>query len=241
MFSELDPELSGLDHADVWQDDASFHTATPVTPPSGVAFVLDRSVRQARSTSGKLVYVVFGSDDGNGLYYNWYVYCVILPYPLLMHLCRPSAKHYLSLYPPNKKPDNRGYASYEEADEAWAFFRRTGVVPLSPIDGGVPASLLKETPLVPAQPAIAHTASPAQQAPTSPAYRTPASPAYRTPASPTCRTPASPAPRTPASPAPRTPASPAPRAQTMQPAIQAAIAPRFFIVLVGYSPGVYIS
>jgi hypothetical protein len=27
----------------------------------------------------------------------------------------------------------------------------------------------------------------------------------------------------------------------MQPAIQAAIAPRFFIVLVGYSPGVYIS
>lgn len=61
---------------------------------------------------------------------------------LLTHLYRQATNRYLSTFRPNQKPDNRGYGSYSEADEAWNFFKKTGVVPLAPIDGGVAASRL---------------------------------------------------------------------------------------------------
>ena len=188
-----------------------------------------------------------------------------------MNLCRPSTKHHLSLYAFNRKPDNRGYASYNEADEAWAFFRRTGIVPLAPNDGGVAASILMGgaasapvqsvspamarnhmggaalAPVQSVSPAMAHNrmggaaSAPVQSVPPamarnrglpSPSQQAPASPSHTTP---THRTPSSPAHRAPASPAYHTP-----RVQSMQPAVQAVIPlSRFYIVLEGYSPGVY--
>jgi len=134
----------------------------------------------------------------------------------------------------------------------------TGVVPLAPIYGGVAASHhLSDAPLLPIQ--LTGTAhSPPHQTTSSPANRAPASSANRTPASPasparqtTCapsfphHTPSSPAHRALASSAHGTRASPArrttPRAQTMQPNDQAVNNSQFFIVLIGYSPGVYTS
>lgn len=115
-------------------------------------------------------------------------------------------------------------------------------MPLAPASGGVTASHL-----------LFSTSSPSNRSPASPAHRTPSSTAHHTPSSPAHRTPSSPAHRAPASPAHRSlaslvnriPASPthysAPYAQTVQPSDQAAIHSQFFIVLVGYSPGVYTS
>lgn len=89
----------------------------------------------------------------------------------------------------------------------------TGAVPLAPFYGGVAASQhLCDAPLVPVQ-LTAPTQSPPHQTSSSPAHRAPASPAHHT----------------------------TPRAQTMLPSDQTATASQFFIVLVGYSPGVYTS
>lgn len=103
----------------------------------------------------------------------------------------------------------------------------TGAVPLAPSYGGVAASHhLSDAPLVPVRlTAPAH--SPPHLFPSSP-HHTPTSPAHRAPASSANRTLASPARLT-------------TRAQTMQPNDQAATQSQFFIVLVGYSPGVYTS
>jgi hypothetical protein len=106
----------------------------------------------------------------------------------------------------------------------------TGAVPLAPFYGGVAASQhLGDAPLDPVQ-----LTAPAQRPP----HQTSSSPARRAPASSPNRSSASPAPnRSSASPAHHT----TPRAQTMLPSDQAATVSRFFIVLVGYSPGVYTS
>jgi hypothetical protein len=61
---------------------------------------------------------------------------------LLTSLYRQAANRYLLTFRTNRKPDHRGYESYLEADEAWLFYQKTGVVPLAPIDGGVAASIL---------------------------------------------------------------------------------------------------
>ena len=97
----------------------------------------------------------------------------------------------------------------------------TGAVPLAPFYGGVAASQhLGDAPLDPVQ-----LTAPAQRPP----HQTSSSPARRAPASSPNRSSASPAHHT------------TPRAQTMLPSDQAATVSRFFIVLVGYSPGVYTS
>jgi hypothetical protein len=51
---------------DTWPDEAH-------VPDEAVAFVPDRLFRQARSTSGKVAYVIFGITESSGIYYNWCV------------------------------------------------------------------------------------------------------------------------------------------------------------------------
>lgn len=118
----------------------------------------------------------------------------------LTHLYRQAAKHYLASYHHNQKPDNRGYGSYLEAEEAWCFFQKTGIVPLAPIDGGVGASVFKD-----------HSAKAHHHSSPSPSVAQ-ASPANR--ASSSSGLPA-------------------------RLAFRAAHPVTFYIVLVGYSPGVY--
>ena len=121
------------------------------------------------------------------------------------------------MYHSNERPDNRGYDSYEGAEEAWNFFKRTGVVSLAPFYGGIAASQ--------------HLYSTPRHAPLSPAYHVASPPAPRTP-------------RSHASPANRTPGPSryiVPHAQSIQSNDQPVIHSPFFIVLVGYSPGVYTS
>lgn len=119
---------------------------------------------------------------------------------LLTSLYRPAANHYLLTFHPNQKPVNRGYETYLEADEAWLFYQKTGVVPLPPIDSGVPASILVRDDSD--EPAMDdHHSLPLAQG----------SPAHHAP-------------------------------QVGCPAhvvFQAATIPKFYIVHVGYSPGVY--
>ena len=45
------------------------------------SFIMNRSFRQARLTTGKLAYVIFGSLEDSGVYYNWLVFSLI---PLLL-------------------------------------------------------------------------------------------------------------------------------------------------------------
>lgn len=117
--------------------------------------------------------------------------------PLPTSLYRQAANHYLSTFRTNRKPDNRGYESYSEADEAWLFYQNTGVVPLAPINGGVASSILVRD-----QPSMDHHhSSPLEQA----------SPAHHA-------------------------------SQVGHPAhvmFQAGSPAKFYIVHVGYSPGVY--
>ena len=47
-------------------------------PEEPIAFPRDRFFRQQRSTTGKLAYVVFGITEECGVYYNWYIECVII-------------------------------------------------------------------------------------------------------------------------------------------------------------------
>lgn len=114
-------------------------------------------------------------------------------------------------------------------------------MPLAPIYGGVAAShnlFSSSTP--PAQHVTAAMTYDDPPLSPSPAYRAPSSPAHSAPASPARRVPASPARRVahaPAFPAFYT----APHTQTVQHNDQAASHSQFFILLVGYSPGVYTS
>lgn len=169
------------------EDEAHIPEATP--------FVPDRYFRQARSTSGKLAYVIFGTTERCGVYFNWCVQCLILQYSFWPIFIRQAAKHYLSTFRLHQKPDNRGYETYFEADEAWTFFQSTGVVPLAPNNGGVAASTLEFLNRIPSS--------------------TAAHPAHRV-----------------LSPS----AQPTPQVGRTQAAIPAV---KFYIVHVGYSPGVY--
>ena len=119
-----------------------------------------------------------------------------------MYLCRPAVKQYLSTFHHYQKPDNRGYDSYTDADEAWAFYKERGVLPLAPVDGGVAASIssMAHHPSSPS-PSVAQ-ASPAHHALSSSAHRTR-------------------------------------QVGRTHPALQAGIPAIFYIVHVGYSPGVY--
>lgn len=138
-------------------------------PEEPIAFAPNRFFRQARSTSGKLAYVVFGITADCGVYYNWYVECVIIPTAPDIFF-RPAARQYLSKFRPYEKPDNRGYESYLEADEAWSFYKETGVVPLAPLDGSVAASISDRDRSATAHPSSPHHTPQADR--THPASRT---------------------------------------------------------------------
>lgn len=66
-----------------------------------------------------------------------------------LKLSRNSCEYKLNSYTHagNRKPWYFGYATYDEAKVAWEFFLKTHVIPFSPLDGGVSA-----TPFPPAQP-----------------------------------------------------------------------------------------
>ena len=171
------------------------HAHNETTP-----YVPNRLFRQAPSTNGKVAYVIFGVTESSGVYHNWSVYSCLIITTAFDPMYRLAAKHYLSSFPPNLKPDNRGYGSYLEADEAWGFFQQTGVVPLGPSDGGVSASTMALRSLPSLSLALG-----------SPAHRVPSSSAHQPPQV----------------------------DLTAHPPFRTAVPPTFYIVHVGYSPGVY--
>jgi hypothetical protein len=190
--SELDLQNLSIFQAEPSHDEACPNQITALVP--------DRFFRQARSTSGKLAYVVFGSGESSGVYNNWCVKFQSLR-QLLTRLYRQAANYYLSTFRPNQKPDNRGYDSYLEANEAWNFFRKTGIVPLAPIDGGVTANLAMDQHHVLPSPSLPQS-SPVRRALSSPVHM------------------------------PRV-------GLPTHLGFQAAIPATFYVVHVGYSPGVY--
>jgi hypothetical protein len=142
------------------------------------------------------------------------------------------------------KPRYYGYPTYNEADVAWAFYLETQIVPLSPADGGVLA-----TPVPLAQPTTPqrnhnHNRFPNVQSTTFPrspynssAHHGSPSPARVTssPARASGHITSTPRPLYSQSPPPSQPYS-VTAAQQVEPEETS-----FFIVIIGYSPGVYVS
>jgi hypothetical protein len=147
------------------------------------------------------------------------------------NLSRNSCEYKLNSYSHsgNRKPRYYGYATYDEAKVAWDFFLETCVVPFSPLDGGVSA-----TPVPPAQPV---TPQRNRGRPLSYALRLSPTPAQH--GSPNQASLASP-------PARSTVTSPSPPlysqlAQSHSHSIQQTTETAFFVVMVGYNPGVFTS
>lgn len=70
------------------------HCLGPGPPPSSPspedyipAATPDRNLRQPRSSSGKVAYVVFG-DHTTGIYYNWYVHLLSVYYRWNLHFVK---------------------------------------------------------------------------------------------------------------------------------------------------------
>jgi hypothetical protein len=124
-------------------DDA--HLSSPSSPV--LVAGPDRDICQTLSVGGKLAYVVFG-DKTTGVYYNWYV-SISLIAGVTYNMCRHACNHKLNSFAQasSRKPCFYGYATHEEAETAWAFYIETGIIPHSPVEGGVSA-----TPVPQAQP-----------------------------------------------------------------------------------------
>ncbi|KAF9037085.1 hypothetical protein BJ165DRAFT_1532487 [Panaeolus papilionaceus] len=87
----------------------------------------DRYDRQPPSgPKRRICYILFGGA-GDGIHYNW-----------------ASASYYLGQAPATRQL--QGYSSYEEAEEAYAFFKSYDTVPLSPEHGGVAKTKVSRSP-----------------------------------------------------------------------------------------------
>jgi len=225
------------EEAQLTWDDAAFSNLTPPAPASP-----DRNSRQPRSSGGKLAYVVFG-DQTTGVYYNWYVFFILLitfeTHAMMRVACNHKLNHYAQAS--FQKPRFLGYASYEEAESAWAFYLETRIIPHPPADGGVSA-----TPVPLAQPTTPQRnrgryynlqGSPIPAVSSRPPHY-PLIPAHR--GSPTpVRGASSPARSNVTSPPPlyaQLPPLSQPRTLTVARRAEEA---SFFVVIVGYNPGVY--
>ena len=201
-----------------WQEEEKIVTAL-VGP--------DRDLRQLRSSGGKLAYVIFG-DQTTEIYYNWYDFPSCQVYIKLIKLSRNSCDYKLNSYTScgNKKPRFYGYGTYDEAQNAWDFFQNTQIIPLSPVDGGVSATLVPSAPpITPQRNRLCNV----QSRPFS--YASPSSPSLPTPGQPSGMALASPI---------TSPLLPPPL-YSQSTAVQQTAETKFFVIIVGYNPGVFTS
>ncbi|KAF8816260.1 hypothetical protein BYT27DRAFT_7077625, partial [Phlegmacium glaucopus] len=181
----------------------------PASPP-------DRDLRQPRFSRGKVAYVIFG-DQTTGIYYNW-------------NSCEYKLNSYSHIG--DWKPRYYGYATYDEATVAWAFYLETRIVPHSPSDGGV-----STTPVPLAQPMTPQRSCHPFSYP-SPSLRNLPTPAEHGSPSQASSVASSQARSRITSPPPPLYSQLAPLSQSYTlPIHQTA----FFVVIVGYNPGVFAS
>ena len=157
-------------------------------------------------------------------------------------MLRDACEHKLNGYVQagSRKPKYYGYATYDEAKAAWAFYLETQIVPLSPADGGILATRVSlAQPMTPQCNRNHFTTVRGTTSPHSP-YNSPSpvrhdSPSLATVASYSARDHITPTPLPLYS-----QFSPLPQARSLTVAQQVEET-SFFIVIVGYSPGVYVS
>jgi hypothetical protein len=206
-----------------WQEEDEVISTLGVSPPN-------RELRQARSSGGKLAYVIFG-DQTTGIYYNWYDLSSCWVH-IKLKFSRNSCEYKLNSYSHSgsRKPRYYGYATYNEAIAAWAFYLENRVVPFPPLDGGISATPVPSAPL--AQPMTPQrNRQPNVQFNALGSSPTPGSPSRASFASPPARS--------------TIISSPPPLSSQLS-----SLSPRhtlpiqqttFFIVMVGYNPGVFAS
>lgn len=158
----------------------------------------------------------------------------------LIKLSRNSCDYKLNSYSScgSKKPRFFGYATYDEAQSAWDFFQETQVVPLPPAEGGVSATLVPSAQPITPQRNRHHNV---QRRPI--LYASPSSPSSPTPGQPSRTALGSPPPRSaitsPMLPPPLYSQSALVSLPHTFPIVQQTAATMFFVVMVGYNPGVF--